>query len=497
MIHFVKRVVTSVSRALKQPGVAAPRSGYAARPCNLAPTLSLRVSVLVPVLVAVLAGVLLAPAAALAQEPTQWSRRISGPAARICPGMTFDSVRNVTVMFGGDVAGGYSNETWEWNGVVWRRPNPSPAPSARGRGVLSFDSARGVTVLFGGSNGPSTQDTWEWNGTTWRPCLVFGAKPSPRIYHAMAYDAIRGKTILFGGLVQGANSSETWEWNGTTWNQLAVTGPSARNGHQMVYDGHRGVIVMFGGTDYATGVPNNELWEWNGATWTQRTIGLRELTPSPRTRHILSYDAMRRKVVLYGGRIGSGAESRQDGEAWEWDGVTGGWQQRFDPSPAARSDFAAVFDSSKSTTFIFGGSTPYGATGETWGLGAPCVTPQVVFQDYSRTICPGSDTMLRISAIGSGPLSYQWRKGGVFISATQNPSANSPSLMLQNVSEADGGFYDCLIANGCDTVASTPARVTPRSPADIGGGGPDGQQPDGFVDGNDFIAFINAFTAGC
>jgi hypothetical protein len=33
--------------------------------------------------------------------------------------------------------------------------------------------------------------------------------------------------------------------------------------------------------------------------------------------------------------------------------------------------------------------------------------------------------------------------------------------------------------------------------ADVAGGGGDGLQPDGTIDGGDFIAFINAFAIGC
>jgi len=38
-------------------------------------------------------------------------------------------------------------------------------------------------------------------------------------------------------------------------------------------------------------------------------------------------------------------------------------------------------------------------------------------------------------------------------------------------------------------------NVDPR--ADIVGDGPNVLDPDGIIDGSDFIAFINAFSAGC
>src|SRR5262245_30251395 len=63
---------------------------------------------------------------------------------------------------------------------------------------MAYDSLRGVTVLFGGWNGREADgETWEWDGNTWTLRATTG--PSPRTEHAMAYDSARGVTVLFGG----------------------------------------------------------------------------------------------------------------------------------------------------------------------------------------------------------------------------------------------------------------------------------------------------------
>lgn len=74
---------------------------------------------------------------------------------------------------------------------------------------MAFDSLRGVTVMFGG--GSFRSDTWEWDGSNWLGPLPSG--PGGRIDHAMAYDDQRYRTVLFGGWINNGNTvhyPETW-----------------------------------------------------------------------------------------------------------------------------------------------------------------------------------------------------------------------------------------------------------------------------------------------
>jgi hypothetical protein len=98
------------------------------------------------------------------------------------------------------------------------------------------------------------------------------------------------------------------------------------------------------------------------------------------------------------------------------------------------------------------------------------------------------------------PISYRWRKNGIDISPALNPSAVTPTLRVPIVRAIDIGTYDCRVSNACGSTISSPATLTIRvcvcSLADIVGGGPTGQSPDGIIDGSDFIAFINSFGSG-
>ena len=145
----------------------------------------------------------------------------------------------------------------------------TPSPVARGDHAMAYDSVRGVTVLFGGAEftGGDYGDTWEWDGTSWT--LRGSSGPSPRDGHALAYDSARGVTVLFGGY---RYSGETWEWDGTSWTLRSSSGPSPRNRPGMSYDSARGVAVLFGGDD---GSKDGETWEGTGS-WYVLTLTLKD-----------------------------------------------------------------------------------------------------------------------------------------------------------------------------------------------------------------------------
>ncbi len=106
-------------------------------------------------------------------DGVQW-RLVSlvGPPERKTTSLAYDSVRGVTVMFGGQKPGGPGThilfgDTWEYDGTEWRE-RPVPGPSPRFGHGITFDSNRGVTVLFGGLTAKGvSNETWEWDGESW------------------------------------------------------------------------------------------------------------------------------------------------------------------------------------------------------------------------------------------------------------------------------------------------------------------------------------------
>ncbi len=286
---------------------------------------------------------------------TTWNQMVvSGPAARTSHAMTYDSARNVVVLFGGRNDTGSQEiyrDTWEWNGTTWALRS-STGPSMRYGASLAYDTVRGVSVLFGGRlNNTDSNETWEWNGATWTQRIVTG--PSARSSHAMAYDSARGVTVLFGGQFNSDPFSDTWEWNGTVWTRRTVPSPAARSDHSMAFDSVRNVTVMFGGWVSGAGGPSDETWEWNGTSWSQRFL----TGPLRRTGHAMVFDSSRGVCLLFGGyaRTVPGGNSSVQNETWQYNGTA--WAQVYSSFPGTGSP-AAAYDERRAVTVLFGGTNP-------------------------------------------------------------------------------------------------------------------------------------------
>lgn len=100
-----------------------------------------------------------------------WTNRApaTSPSGRMAFGMAFDSINNVSVLFGGqDSGGGYLNDTWWYYAAnnTWVNMTPASLPPARAFTAMSFDASRGVFVLFGGGGLPGLLgDTWIYNAS--------------------------------------------------------------------------------------------------------------------------------------------------------------------------------------------------------------------------------------------------------------------------------------------------------------------------------------------
>lgn len=92
-----------------------------------------------------------------------------------------------------------------------------------------------------------------------------------------------------------------------------------------------------------------------------------------------------------------------------------------------------------------------------FGTGLP-VKPTIVMQPQPRTVPDGGATTFSVSATGTAPLTYQWRKGGNPI--VGNTSAVTPTLSLSSLTLADGGNYDCVVTNAAGFATSDPALLT-------------------------------------
>jgi hypothetical protein len=96
--------------------------------------------------------------------------------------------------------------------------------------------------------------------------------------------------------------------------------------------------------------------------------------------------------------------------------------------------------------------------------------PTIDVPPQNRTVQAGGSVTFSISASGTNPLNYQWRKDSSGISPASNPTATNSTLSLSNVSTADQGTYDVVVANNYGSVTSAGATltVTTNAPPPVG-----------------------------
>lgn len=304
----------------------------------------------------------------IASPRPQWRKLTPAQSApdRYGFGLAYDTQRQRAVMFGGgshvrlsDQKWYGENDTWEWDGSTWAQVSSSTAPPPRLFAGMAYDEKRGVTVLFGGAHlGVDYDDTWEWDGQAWTQRTP-AHNPGPHERFQLVYDTQLKQVIFYGGLAVGVASdsgcdtwyTDAWTWDGADWSRLAMDSdlkiccysaayhpqigatlifnadglrvwhgdrfdmptpvimPKGSGQGAMTYDPRHGVAISFGGDEPDT---NEETWQFDGAAWKQ--IYTKE-TPPGRQGHALFYDAVRQRVILFGG---FGHEAQKNiNDTWE------------------------------------------------------------------------------------------------------------------------------------------------------------------------------------
>ncbi len=223
------------------------------------------------------------------------------------------------------------------------------APGYAGAGTVAYDEARGRLVAFAESLHLEPVTVHEWNGGVWttQPTAPFGARRE----FAFTYDAARRRLVLFGGNRSDGPTpglqSDTWEYVDGVWQiRLPSQSPPARAGHEMTYDAVRQRVVLFGGV--AGAALQNDTWEWDGNTW-QRIPTAN--APAARLNPALAYDATQSRVVLFGGSAAGGVLN----DHWTWDGTS--WARVTSRTvPPGRSSAALAYDLTRQRLVLANGA---------------------------------------------------------------------------------------------------------------------------------------------
>ena len=106
--------------------------------------------------------------------------------------------------------------------------------------------------------------------------------------------------------------------------------------------------------------------------------------------------------------------------------------------------------------------------------------PPAITQQPSPVTAPeGATASFSVAASGTAPLTYRWRKGGSPLSnGGRIAGANTATLTLNGVIEADAGNYDAIVSSPFGTNTSAPASLTvqlapPSAPSGLTAGSPE------------------------
>jgi hypothetical protein len=81
----------------------------------------------------------------------------------------------------------------------------------------------------------------------------------------------------------------------------------------------------------------------------------------------------------------------------------------------------------------------------------------ITAQPISQTLNPGASATFSVTATGTGPINYQWRKNGLAI-------ATGSTLTIADVSNSDEGEYTVIVSNVVGSVVSSKAVLSVNDP---------------------------------
>jgi subtilisin-like proprotein convertase family protein len=90
----------------------------------------------------------------------------------------------------------------------------------------------------------------------------------------------------------------------------------------------------------------------------------------------------------------------------------------------------------------------------TAGMTLPAIAPAITAQPQSVTNVVGGTANFTVTATGTAPLSYQWRKEGVAIA-----NATNSAFSLQPLALSHAGSYTVVVSNSVNSITSAPPAV--------------------------------------
>jgi hypothetical protein len=96
------------------------------------------------------------------------------------------------------------------------------------------------------------------------------------------------------------------------------------------------------------------------------------------------------------------------------------------------------------------------SSGATLTVNSSAVAPSITTQPSSATKTEGQTATFSVTASGTAPLTYQWRKNGVDIGGATSASYTTPATVLAD----SGASFTCVVTNGVGSATSNAAVLT-------------------------------------
>jgi hypothetical protein len=96
------------------------------------------------------------------------------------------------------------------------------------------------------------------------------------------------------------------------------------------------------------------------------------------------------------------------------------------------------------------------STTATLTVNVAVVAPAITAQPVNQTVTAGQTASFSVTATGTAPLSYQWRKNGVNIAGATSASYTTPTTAISD----NGATFDTVVSNSAGSVTSAAATLT-------------------------------------
>ena len=136
--------------------------------------------------------------------------------------------------------------------------------------------------------------------------------------------------------------------------------------------------------------------------------------------------------------------------------ISGATSSTYTPPATVVGDSGAVF--SVVVSNAVGSATSSNAT---LTVNAAPVSPSITTQPASQTVTAGQTATFSVTASGTAPLTYQWRKNGSNISGATSSTYTTPATAVGD----NGSVFIVVISNAASTVTSTDATLTVNAPS--------------------------------